>query len=269
MMKKQSHAPSLPFMTRRGKNTCRKSPDNIKKTSRRHNAKEDRMMRALEAIRLLSFDIPERSKDSSPTTPRTVTTLCDDEASEEIIQETRKLMGPNTEAELPALRPLSLIDRNSSSSGGTRSAFLRSESNVSYLSSDTSSEIGERLSDGGDHEDYPMYISFSRSSAERRNSDEMNNIGASSRRTNSRRLSTSALEEWNRKCDEEDGVFRREKYASDMLNNLNQNKLVERNLDRRNSCPVSPIDTDLYGHWHANFDETEDEDISLTYSHDE
>ncbi len=249
------------------------------KKTRKRNIKQDRMVRALEAIRLLAFDTTEgSSKKSSPcTTPRTVTTFFDD-ATEESNDESRRLKQVNR-TKLDALRPLPTIDR--SSSGGTSSAVIqRSDSNVSYLSSDTSSEIL------GDFEiDYTKYISFS--AHDDVSSGGSDDITASSgydqpqpTQSNSRRLSATTLEEWNRRCDEEGGVFRRENYASDMLNlnfNLNQSMTLNQNhqhgqgkgIDKRHPCSLPPIETDSYGHGYASFLDTSDEDISLTYSHDE
>lgn len=125
-----------------------------------------------------------------------------------------------------------------------------------------------------DEEDYPRYICISA------------NNSASSRHGNSNfsgRLSITAVEEWNRRCEEEGGVFRREKYTSDMLSNLKLDPSVmldhqqhhhgaDQCIDRRKSySSLSPIESeDCFDDF--SLDETEDDDdddISLTYSHDE
>lgn len=257
----------------------RRSPDRRKKTCKNTKTEEkDRTLRALEAIRLLSFDTIE-----CPITPRTVATLSSDDATAEESNEESVTFfkKPTTTYEKPkllqALRPLPMTDRNSS--GGTKRTFQRSESNTSYLSSDTSSEIGERPSEvEGDEHDYPRYICIT-----------TNNNTASSRQqtqsNSSGRLSITAVEQWNMRCEEEGGVFRREKYASDLLNNLKLDPSATLNqqqhqyhqlgssdqcIDRRISCTaLSPIESDDY-FGDFSFDAiTEDDDISLTYSHDE
>ena len=240
----------------------RRSPD-CKKKTRKYNAKEDRTLRALEAIRLLSFDIHTDAspKKSSPLTPRTVTTILSDDATEEeSYDDSRTLKKPTAERpKSQVLRPLPMIDRNSS--GGTRQ---RSDSNMSYLS-DTSSEMGDWPSSVGDEQDYPRYICISHTSGGY--SNDYTPSSSSSRYSQlqqthlkTRRLSTAAVEEWNRRCEEEVGVFRRETYTSEML--TNQSKT----LDHRHSCSL-PIESDYFCDF--SFDETDDDDISLTYSHDE
>eukprot|EP00984_Skeletonema_dohrnii_P035015 scaffold34596_cov116-Skeletonema_dohrnii-CCMP3373.AAC.3 len=250
----------------------RRSPDNKKKKTRKHNTKEDRTLRALEAIRLLAFDFTEGSKksSSSPSTPRTVTTLSsDDTTEEESNDESRTFKKPTGRPKLLlALRPLP-IERNSS--GGTSRTHQRSDSNVSYLSSDTSSEIGEWLS-LDDEQDYPTCINISHSSDNTTSSSSPRYGQLQQTHSNSRRLSVSALDEWNRRCEEEDGGYHREKYASEMLN-LNQSITLNQHhqhgankfIDRRNSFPLSPLETDYYGDFCS--DGTEEDDISLTYSH--
>ena len=265
--------------SRRGIIFGRRSPGDSKKKTRKYNTKEDRTLRALEAIRLLSFDIhtDESSKKSSPLTPRTVTTIhSDDTTEEESYQYSRTLKKPTTaeSSKLQALRPLPMIDRNSS--GETSRTFQRSDSNISYLS-DTSSEMGDWPS-VGDEQDYPRYICISHTSGGCANNDYT--LSSSSRysqlqQTNSRRLSVTAVEEWNRRCEEEGGVFRRETYTSEIL--TKQSKAMDHRqhlthheselVESQKSCFVSPIGSDYFSDF--SFDETEDDDVSLTYSHDE
>lgn len=238
-----------------------RSPDS-KKMTRKYNTKEDRTLRALEAIRLLSFDIhtDASSKKSSPLTPRTVTTILSDDTTEEESYDVSRTLKKPTAArpKSQVLRPLPMIDRNSS--GGTRQ---RSDSNMSYLS-DTSSEMGDWPS-VADEQDYPRYICISYTSGGYSN-DYTPSLSSSrysqlqQTHSNPRRLSLTAVEEWNRRCEEDGGVFRREKYTSEML--TNQSKT----LDHRHSCSV-PIEPDYFCDF--SFDETDDDDISLTYSHDE
>ncbi len=260
----------------------RRSPDRRKKTCKNTKTEEkDRTLRALEAIRLLSFDTIE-----CPITPRTVTTLSSDDATAEESNnnEPRTFFkkSPTTSYEKPkllqALRPLPMTDRNSS--GGTNRTIQRSESNTSYLSSDTSSEIGEWPSEVDDEQDYPRYICITTNN---HNNTASRHGNVQQTQSNSSRLSITAVEEWNRRCEEEGGAFRREKYASDMLHNLklDPSETLDQQqhhhphhhgadacIDRRISCSaLSPIESDDYlGDF--SFDETED-DISLTYSHDE
>jgi hypothetical protein len=262
---KQQHRPfpssSQMAMTRRGifcqlppnEDFTKENKHQENKTHKR-NTKQDKMVRALEAIRLLAFDTTEGSKKSSTCTAQTVATLSDD-ATEESNEEFK----PVNRTKLVALRPLPIINRSIRPS--------------TYLSSDTSSEIGERLS--VDFEiDYPRYICF----YAKKYSDDLTVFSGYGQpqptHSNSRRLSAATLEEWNRRCDEEGGVFRRENYASDVLNlnsklsmTLNQHQHHQhgagQSIDRRHSCTLSPIETD------ASFHETSDEDISLTYSHDD
>lgn len=243
-----------------------------KKKMRKHNTnKEDRMLRALEAIRLLSFDTSEGSskKSTSPSTPRTVSTTLSDDATEESNDESRRSKPTIVDRTKTLVhRPLPKIER--SSIGGTSSArtgcsaFHRSVSNMSYLSSDTSSEIGERLS-VGDENDYPSFICFSAHSSGGYSDDIIQPT-----RSNTRRLSDTVLEEWNKRCDEEG--------SNDVLNlNLNQSMTLnyqqqhgaDKSIGRRSSCTVSPIETENYGS-NFSFDKTGNDDgISLTYSHDE
>ena len=264
-----------PLTSRRGI-FSRRSPGS--KKTRKYNTKEDRTLRALEAIRLLSFDIhtDESSKKSSPLTPRTVTTIhSDDTTEEESYEYSRTLKKPTAERpKLQVLHPLPMIDRNSS--GETNRTYQRSDSNISYLS-DTSSEIGDWPS-VGDEQDYPRYICISHTPGGCANDDYT--LSSSSRysqlqQTNSRRLSVTAVEEWNRRCEEECGVFRRETYTSEILTKqspaMNHRQHLTHHeselVESQKSCFVSHIGSDYFSDF--SFDETEDDDISLTYSHDE
>ena len=274
----------------------RRSPDGKKKTRKNTKEDKDRKLRALEAIRLLSFDIAAECPKAkpSPITPRTVTTTVsdydaiEDECNDKLLSRTFQKPTTTTTESRPKLqallRPLPMTDRNSS--GGTRRTHQRSDSNTSYLSSDsdTSSEIGEWPSSStvDDDEDYPRCICISHNNTTSASSSSYSKI-QKTHSNSSRQLSITAVEEWNRRCEEEGGVFRREKYASDMLNNLNLNPLDQQQhnphprhhgssdlcIDRRKSCSsLSPIESDDdFGDF--SFDETEDDDISLTYSHDE
>lgn len=148
---------------------------------------------------------------------------------------------------------------------------------MSYLS-DTSSEMGDWPS-VGDEQDYPRYICISHTPGGCANNDYT--LSSSSSRysqlqlTNSRRLSVTAVEEWNRRCEEEGGVFRRETYTSEILTKqspaMNHRQHLTHHeselVESQKSCFVSPISSDYFSDF--SFDETEDDDISLTYSHDE
>jgi hypothetical protein len=114
---------------------------------------------------------------------------------------------------------------------------------------------------GDDENVYPNFISFSSAHSYQPQSSPY----ASS---TTKRLSVTALDEWNRRCNEEGGVFLREHFTTNMLNlNSSQKKswspLAEQR-DRLNSQTSSSLSNSYHGY---NKDDWGD-DISLTYSHD-
>ena len=215
---------------------------------------------ALEVIRLLSFDsmatgrTEEGSTKStnSPSTPQTSRTIISSDNDASAVTEERPTNNSKLLVHLPS--PMSILDRSNSCGNQT---------SPSYLSSDTSSENEDsRLSMLGDDENvYPNFISFSSAHSYQPQSSPY----ASS---TTKRLSVTALDEWNRRCNEEGGVFLREHFTTNMLNlNSSQKKswspLAEQR-DRLNSQTSSSLSNSYHGY---NKDDWGD-DISLTYSHD-
>ena len=213
---------------------------------------------ALEVIRLLSFDSMATGTDegstkstTSPITPQTSRTIIssDNDASTSTDTEERPTSNSKLLVHLPS--PMSILDRSNS---------YGNQTSPSYLSSDTSSENEE--SRFSIENDYPNFISFSSAHSFQPQSSPH----ASS---TTKRLSVTTLDEWNRRCDEEGGVFLREHFTTSMLNlNSSQEKswipLAEQR-DRLNSQTSSSLSNSYHGY---NKDDWGDDDISLTYSHD-
>lgn len=210
---------------------------------------------ALEVIRLLSFDSMATGTDegstkstTSPITPQTSRTIIssDNDASTSTDTEERLTNNSKLLVHLHLPSAMSILDRSNSCGNQT---------SLSYLSSDTSSENEEsRLSI---ENDYPNFISFSSAHSCQPQSSPY---------ASSTALSVTTLDEWNRRCDEEGGVFLREHFTTSMLNlNSSQKKswspLAEQR-DRLNS-QTSSLSNSYHGY---NKDGWGDDDISLTYS---
>ena len=211
---------------------------------------------ALEVIRLLSFDSMTTGTDegstkstNSPSTPQTSRTVIssDNDASTSTDTEERPTSNSEQLDHLPS--PMLILDRSNSCGNQT---------SPSYLSSDTSSENEEsRLSI---ENVYPNFIPFSSAHSYQPQSSP-HACSAT------KRLSVTTLDEWNRRCDEEGGVFLREHFTTSMLNlNSSQKKswspLAEQR-DRLNSQTSS-----LSNSYHGYNKDGWGDDISLTYSHD-
>ena len=203
---------------------------------------------ALEVIRLLSFDsmatgTEEGSTKSttSPSTPQTSRTIISSDNDASTDTEDRPTSNSKQLVHLPS--PISILDRSNSCGNQT---------SPSYLSSDTSSENEEsRLSI---ENVYPNFISFSSAHSYHPQSSPH----ASS---TTKRLSVTTLDEWNRRCDEEGGVFLREHFTTNMLNlNSSQKKswspLAEQR-DRLNSQTSSSLSNSYHGY---NKDDWGDDD---------
>jgi len=212
---------------------------------------------ALEVIRLLSFDSMatgtlegSTKSTNSPSTPQTSRTIIssDNDASTDTEDE-RPTNNSKLLVHLPS--PMSILDRSNSCGNQT---------SPSYLSSDTSSENEEsRLSMLGDENVYPNFISFSSAHSCQQPQSSPHVCSTT------KRLSVTTLDEWNRRCDEEGGVFLREHFTTNMLNlNLSQKKSwspLNEQRDRMNSQTSSSLSNS----YHGGYDK---DDISLTYSHD-
>lgn len=212
-------------------------------------------------IRLLSFDSiatgteeePESTKSTSPSTPQTPLTISsDNDASTGTDTDTEERPTNNSKLLVHLPSPIPILNRSNSCGNQT---------SPSYLSSDTSSENEEsRLF--GDENVYPNFISFSSAHS----CQPQSSPHASS---TTKQLSVTTLDEWNRRCDEEGGVFLREHFTTSMLNlNLSQKKWSPLNEQRDRLNSQTSTSSSLTNSYHGYNKDDWDDDISLTYSHD-